>query len=212
VWFVVALCILIALTALFMCIPVDFGLRIEAHGKPSAGFTLGWLFGRVKKTFRSGGDGDEPARAAREEKKEARKREKKQGKRRSPNRDSARLVWRILHVRGLAGSISLLIRRIVRCLRLRNLFAVFNVSLEDPADTAFVVGTVSQVAMFADLFSRYEFRVTPVFENDWYIEGEGGLDVRVYPIQLVPPLFAFLFSPSTLRVAGMLIAWKTRRK
>jgi hypothetical protein len=213
VWFVVALCILIALTALIACIPVDLGLRVEAHGKPSVGFTLGWLFGRVKKTFRSGEDGEKPARAAEEEKKEAKKKEeKKRDKRRGPDRDSASLVWRILHVRGLARSVSLLFNRILKCFRLRNLFAGFDVSLEDPADTALVVGTASQAAMFADIFSRYDFRVTPVFENDWYIAGEGGFDVRVYPIQLVPPVFAFLFSPSTLRVAGMLIAWKTRRK
>ena len=211
-WFVVALCILIALTALILCIPVDFGLRVEAHGKPFAGFTLGWLFGRVKKTFRSGEDGEQPARAAKAEQKAAKKKEKKRGKRRSPDRDSASLVWRILHIRGLARSIRLLARRLLKCFRLRNLFADFNVSLEDPADTALVVGTVSQAAMFADLFSKYDFRVTPVFENDWYLEGEGGLDVRLYPIQLVPPVFAFLFSPSTLRVAGTLIAWKTRRK
>jgi hypothetical protein len=212
VWFVVALCILIALTALFMCIPVDFGLRIEAHGKPSAGFTLGWLFGRVKKTFRSGGDGDEPSRAAREEKKEARKREKKQGKRRSPDKDSAALVWRILHIRGLARSIRLLARRLFKCFRLRSLFVDFRVGMEDPADTALVVGTVSQAAMFADMFTTYDFRVIPAFENEWYLEGEGGLDLRLYPIQLVPPVLAFLFSPSTLRVAGTLIRWKTRRK
>ena len=220
-WFVIALCILIALTALIMCIPVDFGLRVEAHGKPSVGFTLGWLFGRVKKTFRSGEDGKDAALAAAEaEKKKAKEAEKarkeeekkKRGERRGPHRDSAALVWRILHVRGLARSFSLVFRRLVRCFRLRNLFADFDVSLEDPADTALVVGTVSQAAMFADLFSRYDFRVTPVFVNDWFIEGEGGFDVRVYPIQLLPPVLAFLFSPSTLRVAGMLIRWKTRRK
>jgi len=220
VWFVIALCILIALTALIMCIPVDLGLRVEAHGRPSVGFTLGWLFGRVKKTFRSGKDGEEPARTAAEEerkrveeaKKEAEKAEKKRGKRRGPDTDSARLVWRLLRIRGLTKSISLLFKRLLRCFRLRNLFADFNVSLEDPADTALVVGTVSQAAMFADMFSRYDFRVTPVFENDWYIEGEGGLEMRVYPIQLVPPVFAFLFSPPTLRVAGTLIRWKTARK
>ena len=71
-WFVIALCILIALTALIMCIPVDFGLRVEAHGKPSVGFTLGWLFGRVKKTFRSGeGEKDAALAAAEAEKKKA---------------------------------------------------------------------------------------------------------------------------------------------
>ena len=167
----------------------------------------------MKKTFRSGEGGEEPARAAKEDKKEAKKKEeKKRGKRRSPDKDSARLVWRILHIRGIARSLALLIKRLLRCFRFRNLFADFNVSLADPADTALVVGTVSQAAMFADLFSKYDFRVTPVFENDWYLEGEGGLDVRLYPIQLVPPVFAFLFSPSTLRVAGTLIAWKTRRK
>ena len=211
-WFVVALCILIALTALIMCIPVDFGLRVEAHGKPSVGFTLGWLFGRVKKTFRAGKDAEQPARTAKEEKKAAKKEEKKRGKRRSPDKDFATLVWRILHIRGLARSIRLLIKRLLKCFRLRHLFVDFSVGMEDPADTALVVGTVSQAAMFADLFSAYDFRVTPAFENDWYLDGEGGLDVRLYPIQLVPVVLAFLFSPSTLRVAGILIRWKTRRK
>lgn len=212
-WFVVALCILIALTALILCIPVDFGLRVEAHGKPSAGFTLGWLFGRVKKSFRSGEDGEQLARAVRiTDEKEARKAEKKPGKRRSPDKDSAALVWRILHIRGLARSIRLLARRLFKCFRLRSLFVDFRVGMEDPADTALVVGTVSQAAMFADMFTAYDFRVIPAFENEWYLEGEGGLDLRLYPIQLVPPVLAFLFSPSTLRVAGTLIRWKTRRK
>jgi len=214
VWFVVALCVLIALTALVMCIPVDLGLRVEADGRPTVGFTLEWLFGRVKKHFRSD-EGKEPTRSAKAAAKEEKKRRKeeedrKSGKKGRPGRESASLVWRIVRTPRLFKSFGLLLRRLLKCFRLRQLYADFRLGLEDPADTALIVGTASQAAMLADLFSPHHLRVAPAFENDWFIEGEGALSFRVYPISLVPPVVLFFFSPSTLRVVGLLIRWKIR--
>ncbi|MBN1857508.1 MAG: DUF2953 domain-containing protein [Dehalococcoidia bacterium] len=212
-WIVIALCILIALTILLMCVPVDFRVRVESWGEPKLRFRLEWLFGRVGKSFRAGEAQEQPARSAEEEKKQSGKKKKeKSARKRLPSRDSGDIVWRIINVPGLRRSIERLVRRLLRSPRVRLLYADIRVGLDDPADTALVIGPLSQAAMFADMWSPYSFRVTPVFGDTAMLEGEGALDVRLYPIRVIVPVVAFLFSLSTIRVIVLLVRWRCRRK
>ena len=209
-WVVIALCVLIALTILVLCIPVDLFLRLESWGKPVLRFKVEWLFGRVRKSFRTGEAREHTSRSGRKKKPSEEK--EKTGKKRRPSRDAGGLVWRIIHIPGLWQSIERLVRGVFRCFSVRRLSVDFSVGLDDPADTALLVGPASEAVMFADRWSPHSFRLTPVFRDDAVLEGEAMLDIRLYPIRTVTAGLAFLFSPSTVRTVVMLVRWKCRRK
>ena len=183
-WVVVALCILIALTALILSVPVGLGARVEVHGRLIAWFRVEWLFGRMGKTFRAGEGGSKAPGAAAKKKKT-----KKGGRGRRSGRATGRLAWDVVRTVG----------RLVRCIKIRALAVDFRADLGDPADTAMVVGAVSQVAMFADLWSPYSLRLLPVFEGEPLLDGEAELAVRLRPICTVPAVLGLVFAPSTLR-------------
>ncbi|NLE94129.1 MAG: hypothetical protein GX600_00405 [Dehalococcoidia bacterium] len=207
-WVVVALSILIALTALALSIPVDLGVRAEVHGKPVFHFRLEWPFGRVGKTFRSGSGGPASPKASAEKKAKEKTKAGRTGRTAGAN---ARLVWDVVHVPGLWRSIVRLLRRLRGCIGIRTLSADFRAGLGDPADTAMYVGPVSQAAMFAGLWSPWSLRLVPTFEAEPVIEGEGRLSVRIIPISLVPPVIAFLCAPSTLRTLVLLVRSRWKR-
>jgi len=203
VWVVVALCSLTALTALLLCIPVDLDLQLEVYGKATLHLRFEWLFGRVRKAFRTGEGPKKPARPKPEK--------KKAGKPRGAA-DTSRLFWRLVKVRGLAANIVRLPWRLLRCFSLRRLYLDFRAGLEDPADTALLLGPVCLKAMSADLCTHHSIRIVPAFEGEPFLEGQGEIGIRLYPIRLVPPLLAFVFNPSTLKTLIVLASWKWRRR
>jgi len=115
-------------------------------------------------------------------------------------------------VRGLAESVARLSVRLPHCCSLRRLYLDFRAGLEDPADTVLLVGPVCWKAMCADLWTSHSIRLVPAFEGEPFLEGQGAMDVRLYPIKTVPPLLAFLFHPSTLKTLIVLVRWKWRRR
>jgi hypothetical protein len=205
VWVVVALCTLIALTALVLSVPVDLGARVEVHGRPTAQFRVQWLFGRVSKTLRTGEGGAKPPKAPSAEKK------KKTGGRTGRSASAnARLAWDLLTVPGLLRSACRMVSRLFHCIKVRSLAVDFRADLGDPADTAMVVGVVSQAVMFADLWCPYSFRLMPAFEGEPLLDGEAELAVRLRPINAVPAVLGLVCAPSTLK-AIVLVArsrWK----
>ena len=161
-----------------------------------------WLFGGVLMAFRTGEGRKVVARP---------KPEKKAGK---PKRFAAtsRLLWRLVRVRGLVESVARLSVRLLPCFTFRRRYLDFRAGLEDPADTALLLGPVYLKAMFANLWTDDNIRLVPAFEGEPYLEGEGGIGVRLYPIRTVPPLLVFLSRPSTLKALIVLVHWKWRRK
>jgi len=204
VWVVFALCILIALTALVLSVPVDLGARVEVHGRPTAQLSVRWLFGRVSKTLRTGEGGAKPPKAP------SAKRKKKDGRTGRSAGANARLAWDLLHVPGLLRSVVRMVVRLMHCIKVRSLAIDFQADLGDPADTAMIVGSASQAVMFADLWFPHSFRLIPAFEGEPVLDGEAELAVRLRPICTVPPVLGFVFAPSTLK-AIVLVArsrWK----
>jgi len=204
VWVVVALCSLVALTALVLCIPVDVDLRVDVHGRASAHGRVEWLFGRVGTSFGAGEGDGEPS----EKKPKKLTAGKKPGKWRFGLR-SGRLVWDLLHVHGLARSLVRLVVDLLRSIRVRTLWLDFRVDLGDPADTAMLVGPLSQAALLAGIWSPYSFRLMPGFDGV-LLEGAAGVAARLRPVSLVPPLLGFVFSLSTLKAVVVVVRsrWK----
>jgi len=203
VWVVVALCILIALTALALSVPVDLDARVEVHARPKVLLKVGWLFGRVSKTVRSGEGAPKALKTP--SAKKARQRTKR-------SRGGARLGWDLLHVSGLLRSVAHTVGRLIRCIKIRKLQAVFRVDLGDPADTALLVGAASQLAMFADLWSPYSFQLMPAFDGETLrCDGEAELAVRLRPICTIPPVLGFVFAPSTLKAIVLVVRSRWKR-
>lgn len=207
-WVVVALCILIALTALVLSVPVDLDARAEVHGRPSAYLRVEWLFGRVSKTLRTGEGEGKPSKAPSAKKKE--KKKKKGGRVGKSLRSGTRLGWDLLHIPGLLRNVARMVGRLIRCIKIRTLAVDFRADLGDPADTAMIVGVASQAAMFADLWSPYSFRLTPAFTGDVLLEGDAAVAIRLRPISTIPPVLGFVFAPSTLRAIVLVVRsrWK----
>lgn len=210
-WLVLALCILIALTVGILSVPVGLGVRVDVHGRPVFDFRIEWLFGRVRKSFRSGVAPDETTRAGAEPA-EAKPEvgAKLRKKRSAPGRKQVTYIVRTIRTPGLPESLTRLLRRLFRRVKVRSWFADFRVGLGDPCDTALLVGTASKVAMAVP--ARDRLRLSPAFEDQPLCEGQAGLDARVSPITLLPPVIAFLLSPPTIRVLLTLIRWKLARK
>ena len=202
-WVVVALCSLAALTVLLLCIPVDLELRLEVYGKATLHLRFEWLFGRVRKTFRTGEGRKAPARPKPEKKKTGRPRRAA---------DMGRLLWRLVRQHGLFESVARLFRRLLHSFSLRRLHLDFRAGLGDPADTALLLGPLCLKAMCLNQWTRHSISLVPAFEGEPFLEGDGGIGVRLYPIRTVPPLLAFLFNPSTLKTLIVLVNWKWRRR
>jgi len=133
---------------------------------------------------------------------------KKPGKRRFGLR-SGRFVWELLHVHGLLRSVARLVAGVLRSIRVRRLWAAFRVDLGDPADTAVLVGPLSQAALLTGIWSPCSFRLLPAFDGV-LLEGDAGLAARLRPVSLVPPLLGFVLSPSTLKAVIVVVRsrWK----
>lgn len=201
-WVVIALCSLVALTALALSIPVDVDLRVDVRGRASAHGRVEWLFGRVGASFGAGEGTEKPSKPGKP------KPEKKPKKRRTGLRNG-RLAWDLLHVHGLLRSVARLVVGLLRCIKVRTLRADFRVDLGDPADTAMLVGPLAQTAMFAGILSPYSFRLMPAFDGT-LLDGEAELAARLRPLMVIPPLLGFLFSASTLRAIIVVVRsrWK----
>ncbi len=208
-WVVVALCSLIALTALILAIPVDLDARVEVHGRPVGSLRVEWLFGRVSKTVRTGEARQKPSKA-----RPQRQAERKAGTRKRGGRigkASLRLVWDLLQVRGLVANLVDSVLRLVRCIRLRVLLLDLRADLGDPADTALLVGAASQCAMYADLWLPCDLRLTPVFMGEPLVEGHARLSVRLRPICTLPPILRLVFSGATLRALVVVVRSRWKR-
>ncbi len=198
-WVAVAVGVLAALTALALSVPVDLDLEVEVHGRSSVYVRVEWLFGRVSKTVRAGEGGAKAPKAA------AANRKKEGGRGRRTRRAGGRLAWDLVHISGLLRSVVRLVVRLIRCIRVKTLSVDFRAGLGDPADTAMIVGAASQAALFADLWSPYSFRLVPEFGGEPLLDGRAEFGARLRPIRTVPPLLAFLFAPSTIKVVVLLV-------
>ena len=191
-WVVVALCSLVVLVVLVLCIPVDLVLDLDTAGGPKSRVRLTWLFGLISKEV------------SRREKKP----EKKERRRKRPN---LRTIIEILRTRGFLRQLQRLIRDIFRRLEIKRLECDLRVGLDDPADTGFLFAVIGPVTVFLSNSLFRHIRIEPSFEGAVF-QGHAHGAIRVRPIKLVPPLMWFVFSLSTMRVLKRLVLTKWRRR
>ena len=197
-WVIVVVASLAILVFLILCVPLDMTLHADIHGKPEFRLRFSWLFGLVSKEI-----------TGKKEKHEKEKRVVKV-KRKHRWRD-ARVIFTILRTEGLLRQLKdLIIKGVFSHLKARDIVADFRIGLGDPADTGLLFAFIGPATIFFGSSHRHQIKIEPSFGDDAILEGYSHGTVRLHPIQLVPPLLKFIFSLTTIKIAGTLISSKRR--
>ena len=174
---------LVFLVVLLLSVPIDLSFSYEKGEDSRSRMRVGWLFGLIGKEL--GGE-----TKARERK--PKKRKPKKGWR------SFRGPLAMFRARGFSGGLLLLIRRMVRSARVRNVDIDFQVGTGDPAEMGLLYAAIGpSVALARSGFSP-NIMIEPNFVEETF-EGHARGAVRIYPVKLLPSLIAFALSPATFR-------------
>lgn len=191
IWLVVALAGLIAI----LSVPLDIVCNIEVHEKPEFRIRLKWLFGLLKKDIRK-------------KKKPAKKKTKQKL---GEGRKWLWAAFRIIRIKGMLKQLRRLAEGILHSFKIKILRVNFKVGLDDPADTAFVVGIINSPLLFWKPTFPHEIIILANYEGDAILEGYTHLTVRVLPIQIVVALLRFFFSWSSLKAMRVLAVTKWKK-
>ena len=191
IWLAVALASLIAI----LSIPFEIHSHIEVYEKPKFRIRLTWLFGLLKKDIRA-------------KKKPAKKKEKEKP---GEGRKWLWAAFRIIRTKGMLKELRRLVKRILNSLKIRELRVNFKVGLDDPADTAFLVGIINFSRVFWKPSFPHEIDIQADYEGQVFLEGYTHLTVRVLPIQIVVSLLRFLFSWSSIKAMRILVVTKWKK-
>ena len=91
---------------------------------------------------------------------------------------------------------------LLRRVRIRRVDVDLSVGTDDPATTGELVGFAAPFVAIANALPRTRLSLTPDFGGE-ALDGTGVGEVRIVPLKLVPPIFAFAVSPE---VRGWLFA------
>lgn len=191
IWLVVALASLIAI----LSVPFDIICNIEVYEKPKFRIKLKWLFGLLKKNIR------------------AKKKPTKKKKKQKPGEGRKWLwaVFNIIRIKGMFKRLRRLVKEIFHSIKIRDLRVNFKVGLDDPADTALVVGIINSPLLFWKPSFPHEIDIRADYEGETILEGYTHLTVRVLPIQIMVSLLRFLFSWSSVKAMRILVVAKWKK-
>jgi hypothetical protein len=201
IWLAVALASLIVILTAILSIPFEIHSHIEVYEKPEFRIRLKWLFGLFKKDIR--------AKKELPKKKEAPKKKEKE-----KLGEGRKWLWaasRIIRIKGIPSELLHLVKGILNSFKIKVLRVDFKVGLDDPADTAFLVGIINASRLFWKPSFTHEIDIRPDYEGEVFLEGYTHLTVRVLPIQIVVSVLSFLFSWSTLKAMRILVVTKWKK-
>jgi hypothetical protein len=200
-WIIIVLAGLAVLLVFFLSVPLDIILQAEVYDKPKVRLRFSWLFGLVKRDIT--------------EKKEKRSGEKvKATPEKKHRRGDIRLFLRIIKTKGVLRLFKELLKDLLSCFNLRNLVAEFRIGLGDPATTGLLFIFIGPVIAFLRPPQVNRVFIEPSFDADVVFQGYSNGTVSLQPIRLVPPVMKATFSMTTIRIAGILISnrWKRRKQ
>ena len=188
------------LIILVLCVPLNILLRIDTNEKPKFKIRLAWLFGLVSKEAGREKKKPEDEWAAEHERKPGSKREK------------AAVIFKVLRTEGLLKQLGSLSKGVLSRIRIRELGVDLRVGLDSPADTGLLFAYIAPANLLLGSFSPHEIRIQPSFADNAVLEGYLYGVARLEPIQVVPPLIGFTFSPPTMRAIKTLVLSRWKRK
>ncbi len=188
---------LILLGILVLSIPLDLAWRLEIYGKARFYLRWRWLFGLIDQEFKT--------------RRQPAKKKKSHGKfnfKKTIQR--LRKAGEFMQIKGLLKQLGRFFKRSFRCLKIKHLKAEFNVGLDDPAETFYLFALTEPINRILEFTQPYPVRVEPSFVEPIF-EGFFEGDLRLYPIQLVPPALQMIFSLPTFRVIRKVISLRWRK-
>jgi len=191
---------IVLLVILLFSIPVDLTFDVATDGDGRRKLRVGWFFGLVGKDLLPG------------KKRRPPKVKKARKVKRAKKKPDLALLISVLRTRGLVEGVVLLVRRMLRSLRVRELDASLRLGLPDPADTGLMYGICWPAFSFRGSSDTIRFRMEPAFEVPTFEACLQGA-VRVFPAQVAANAVRFVVSPPGLRVIRLMVVsrWKKRK-
>jgi len=180
--------IIVGVIIFLLSIPLDLSFHLRVRERLEFRFSLTWFFSLVKKEFG---------------------RKRRAAKKRAESRGA---FTDFLQIRGLLPKILRLLRDVVKRIRIRALVVDFTIGLDDPADTALLVGSLWLPAFLLSPSLPYSIRLQPSFVDGPVFQGYAHVIVRLRPIQLVPAVARFGCSRIALRLLWRMISGRWKRK
>jgi len=198
-WILIVLVCLAVLLLFLLCLPIELSVRAELRERRRLQLKFTWLFGLVNREITG-------KKEKRGEKKETGKSTKKR------RRLDPRIIFSIIQNKGLLPRLKTLVKDLFSRLKFRDLAADLTIGLGDPGDTGMLFAFIGPVTAFFGSSHRHRIAIKPSFDSEAVLHGDTKGTIKIYPVQLIPPFFKFVFSVATIRVAGDLIKSKWGRK
>jgi len=180
----------VILIGIFMLsIPIEMAFDFDVHEQVRSRMRVGWFFGLIWKDIGR-------RRKKLEDKRKPEKKKRKKG---------IKPLLSLFRTEGVAGRLSKLVRKILSCLRIRQLDANLRIGLDDPADTAILCSMVWPVLAFHNPSSSASVVMEPSFDKPVF-EGSVYGRIRLFPIQVIGPILQFVLSPTGLRVVKKVVS------
>jgi len=199
-WVIATLAGLVGLIVLVLCVPLETTFHVDVYGRPKFSVRLTWLFGLVSKEVKRGEKKPE------EKKKPAKEKPKKK------RRIKPRTILKILRTKGLLKQLKGLVRDMLTQLKIKELVVNLKLGLDDPADTGFLFALIGPATLLLNSLTTHQIRIQPVLSGEAFIEGFSHGNLRLRPIQLIPPFIKAIFSLATIRAVKTLVLSKWKRK
>lgn len=191
---------IILFITLALSIPIEITFDIKTHGDTKARVRVGWLFGLVGKDI-----------SQRKKKVSRKKAEKIKKTPRKKRKRGLKPFISVLRTKGLPAGILKLARKMLSCLRIRQLDVDLRVGLDDPSDTGMMYGVLWPAFVTLGSFCPIRFRVEPAFDEpvlDLSLQGR----VRLFPAQVSGLLLRFVFSLTGLRTLRLMAVSRWKEK
>jgi hypothetical protein len=190
---------IIILGVLILSIPIDLSWQLYIQGKPRFSLRWSWLFGLISR--------------------EVKARRRPSGKEKVRRKfgitkaiRGMRTAYEFLGIKGFKNQSMLLIKRVIHCFKIKKLEMEIYVGLDDPADTFYLFALTEPINRLLDYAQPYRVAIRTSFAESIF-EGYSNGQLRLYPIELAPPLMQFIFSAPAFRLLKKVISnrWKKGR-
>ena len=175
---------IIGTIALILCIPLYGLIEVRVEEQPRIKLMLSWLFGAFKRQIPA--SKEKPV-------------EIENGSNRRMDGGWFKLFEELFTDSEQRARVGKLLYAVVRSGKVENLEADFRIGLEDPVDTALILGPAGAASVLLNVYTDYNVWVIPALEGE-ICQGYFYVRFRWRPIRLFRPVVDFLASKTGRRI------------
>lgn len=169
-----------------LSLPIDLFFKTNSRSSKKAVFEVAWAFGLIR--FR-------PTGSSKKKKKEKEPDEQKKSKKKRTGSMQLSFLRRLIKNKRFRDRIIGFFKDLLHAIHHKSGYLTVELGLDDPADTAMVVGHFYSL-QYSILDPTEEFlKVTPIF-NEETIEWDGYGEIRIFPAQIIGSVIQLLVSPT----------------